>query len=100
MTSPKNTKWDAVILNKKDPIATALKNLSSGDPVRVKSGETQFEVSVNEDIPLCHKFSIAKIPAGEPIRKYGEVIGAALVDIAAGCHVHVHNLESLRAKSS
>jgi hypothetical protein len=34
------------------------------------------------------------------VRKYGEAIGAAREPIAAGAHVHVHNLVSLRARSS
>jgi hypothetical protein len=32
------------------------------------------------------------------VRKYGQTIGAASADIAAGSHVHVHNLVSLRAR--
>ena len=32
------------------------------------------------------------IPAGQTILKYGQVIGQATVDIAAGAHVHSHNL--------
>src|SRR5204862_3223901 len=30
--------------------------------------------------------------AGETVRKYGQVIGAATADIAPGAHVHSHNL--------
>jgi altronate dehydratase small subunit len=38
------------------------------------------------------------MPAGHHIRKYGAAIGEATEAIAAGAHVHVHNLRSLRAR--
>ena len=34
----------------------------------------------------------ASIEAGEPVRKYGQVIGRATAAIARGAHVHTHNL--------
>lgn len=89
--------WDAVILNEKDQIATVLKNVSSGEAVRVKAGDIVSEFIVSEDIPLCHKFAVEKIAAGSAINKYGEAIGAASSDIEIGHHVHIHNLKSLRA---
>ena len=38
--------------------------------------------------------STRTIALGEPVRKYGEVIGFATADIPAGSHVHVHNLSA------
>jgi len=35
---------------------------------------------------------------GEPVIKYGEVIGRATKDIGEGTHAHVHNIESLRGR--
>ena len=37
---------------------------------------------------------------GAPVRKYGECIGVATADIAPGSHVHVHNMESRRARKT
>jgi altronate hydrolase len=45
-----------------------------------------------ETIPAGHKVSVAQIAVGEPIRKYGQVIGTATREIAPGAHVHVHNM--------
>jgi hypothetical protein len=45
-------------------------------------------------IPPGHKVALRTIPSGEPVRKYGEVIGHATAPIAPGDRVHVHNLES------
>ncbi|HEX7946794.1 MAG TPA: altronate dehydratase family protein [Phenylobacterium sp.] len=45
-----------------------------------------------DPIPAGHKLATAVIAAGQPILKYGQVIGAATQDIAPGAHVHSHNL--------
>jgi altronate dehydratase small subunit len=91
--------WDAIQLDHKDQIATALKNISSGEAIRVKSGDVISVMDISENIPLCHKFATARIMAGEAINKYGEPIGAASIDIEIGRHVHIHNLKSLRASN-
>lgn len=45
-------------------------------------------------ILLGHKVAARAIRAGEKIVKYGVPIGSATQDIAAGDHVHLHNLRS------
>jgi altronate hydrolase len=47
-----------------------------------------------EPIPAGHKMATAPLEAGQPILKYGQVIGVATCAIAAGAHVHSHNLAS------
>src|SRR5690606_13763103 len=42
-------------------------------------------------IPAGHKVASAAIAAGQPVRKFGQIIGFASQPIAAGDHVHVHN---------
>jgi altronate hydrolase len=44
-------------------------------------------------VPPGHKLAVRAIAAGQPVRRYNQVIGIARVDIAAGQHVHSHNLE-------
>ena len=44
-------------------------------------------------VPPGHKLAVRGIRAGQPVRRYNQVIGLAKVDIAAGQHVHSHNLE-------
>lgn len=44
-------------------------------------------------IPPGHKVATAVIAPGEPVRKYGQIIGFATKDISPGEHLHVHNLE-------
>lgn len=49
-------------------------------------------LTANRDIPPGHKIAIAEIPEGEPIRKYGQIIGFAKNRIVPGDHVHAHNV--------
>ena len=44
-------------------------------------------------IPPGHKVAVRPIRAGQPVRRYNQIIGTAKVDIAPGQHVHTHNLE-------
>lgn len=43
-------------------------------------------------VPPGHKVATRAIAAGEPVRRYNQVIGTATQAIAPGQHVHVHNL--------
>ncbi|MGP1396307.1 MAG: UxaA family hydrolase [Inquilinaceae bacterium] len=89
--------WDAVALHPDDGVATALRALTAGESVRVRRGEGIDRVTAADDIPLCHKIALRPLAANAPIRKYGEPIGRAIADIAAGAWVHVHNMRSVRA---
>jgi len=46
-------------------------------------------------VPAGHKIALRDLAAGARVRKYGETIGRATRPIAAGEHVHVHNLETM-----
>ena len=89
---------DAVMLTETDNVATALRELTQGEEARVGVGERTFLVAVRQGIAFGHKLAVADIRLGDPIRKYGEVIGRATQDIAIGAHAHVHNVESLRGR--
>ena len=45
-----------------------------------------------DPIPAGHKLATRAVARGEPVRRYGQIIGFAIDDIAAGQHVHSHNL--------
>lgn len=49
-------------------------------------------VTVSGLVPPGHKIATRAIAAGEPVRRYGQVIGSATQPIAPGQHVHTHNL--------
>jgi arabinonate dehydratase len=43
-------------------------------------------------IPAGHKLAVRDIAAGQPVKRYDQIIGFATCAIKAGEHVHVHNL--------
>ncbi len=74
-----------VRLDARDNVITAIK------PLEV--GEVADGISPNQMIPRGHKMAVAAISKGDPVYKYAQVIGYAHEDIAAGDHVHTHNLD-------
>jgi altronate hydrolase len=50
-------------------------------------------VTVSGLVPPGHKLAVRAIHAGQPVRRYNQIIGNAKVAIAPGQHVHTHNLE-------
>lgn len=88
----------ALIINKKDNVATALARLEKGEAVKIDAGEGAVDVVLSEVIPFGHKLAVKDIGKGAPVVKYGEIIGSATVAISMGEHVHVHNVEGLRGR--
>jgi altronate hydrolase len=77
----------AVHLRPQDNVAVAARLIPPG-------AELQYEgqiLTVDRRIGMGHKIALRDIPKGEPVYKYGQIIGFASQDIAAGNHVHVHN---------
>jgi len=62
-------------------------------PVALGQDIAELGVRVRAQVPAGHKIAARRIAAGEPVKKYDTVIGAAVRDIEAGDHVHSHNLE-------
>lgn len=84
-----------------DNVATALDELKAGDTVAVCASRdtTGTEtVAATCAVPKYHKLALRPIPAGEAVMKYGETIGEATADIAAGDHVHIQNIRSTRGR--
>jgi altronate dehydratase len=89
---------DAIRLTPHDTVATVLRPVIAGEHVRVRCGTEVVPTLATEAVPLCHKLSLVAHLPGEPVRKYGEVIGEATMPIAPGAHVHVHNMRSRRGR--
>jgi altronate dehydratase small subunit len=88
----------AIVVNPKDNVATALKDLTKGSIVAISSEGKEVKIKLCADIPFGHKFALVRISKGEKIIKYGEVMGKATAPINAGEHAHVHNIESQRGR--
>ena len=88
----------AIMLNEKDNVATLLADVDNNNVVQATVGGSLKEFRMQGEIQFGHKFATRKINKGESVIKYGEPIGRATQDIEEGQHVHVHNVESLRAQ--
>ena len=75
-----------IIINGLDNVAVALTDL--------KKGEKHEGVTLVNDITKGHKFALKSVKKGEHIIKYGNPIAYATADIAAGEHVHTHNVHT------
>jgi altronate hydrolase len=82
----------ALLLDPADNVAVAVRPLEAGESVEI-GGAT---VELREPIRFGHKFALRPVPRGDRVLKYHETIGIAAADIAAGEHVHVHNVSSSR----
>jgi len=85
-----NTDRRLLLLSEKDNVCVAVAAIEPGE--RVLFGGKPIEVLTR--IPLGHKLAVRAIAEGETVVKYGVSIGLATRAIAAGEHVHTHNLKS------
>jgi altronate dehydratase small subunit len=82
-----------------DNVAVSLQDIPAGTQIEVTfTKEESTMITIKEEIKFGHKFAVRSIKKGTEIKKYGEVIGKALIDISKGEHVHVHNLEGTRGR--
>jgi altronate hydrolase len=80
----------AVHLRPADNVAVAARPLPPGLIVEFDGQE----LSVQGRVGMGHKLAVRAIAMGEPVFKYGQVIGFAACDISVGAHVHVHNVRA------
>ncbi|MDP3262846.1 MAG: altronate dehydratase family protein [Tabrizicola sp.] len=69
-----------------DNVVIALADLRAGDR------PTGLDVALAGPVPRGHKIATRAIAKGETVIRYGQIIGQATEDIAAGAHIHSHNL--------
>ena len=89
----------AILINEKDNVATALEPLESGTTMTLEIAGRIENIRISSAIPAGHKVALRQIDAGADVVKYGEPIGQAVVGIAPGEHVHVHNVTSRGKKA-
>ncbi|HZJ65964.1 MAG TPA: altronate dehydratase family protein [Kofleriaceae bacterium] len=80
--------WSTLRLHPDDDVVIAKLRLAAGTTVETDAGP----VVLAANVPAGHKIATRARAAGEPVRRYGQVIGFASVAIAPGEHVHQHNL--------
>ncbi len=78
----------ALHLHPRDNVAIARVPISAGTELRIDGSA----VTAIDAIPAGHKIALRAIRAGEPVERYGQVIGRAKQGIEPGRHIHTHNL--------
>ncbi len=86
----------AIVVHPEDDVAVVVEEAAEGAGVEAGG----LSLTARQAIPAGHKIALRDVPAGAPVRKYGEKIGLAIQPIRAGDHVHLHNLASDRVKAS
>src|SRR2546428_2460969 len=79
----------AIVLKPEDDAAVAKAPLAKG--AVFEDGAARIEA--RQDVKPGHKIARRDVRRGQPVRRYGQVIGFATQDIAVGEHVHTHNLD-------
>lgn len=74
-----------LVIDPRDDVGVALAPIAAGEMVA-------GAVRATTGIPAGHKVALRSVAIGQPVRKYGWPIGRATRAIAAGEHVHSHNL--------
>jgi altronate hydrolase/galactarate dehydratase len=78
---------DGVIrLHGADNVVIALQDMPAG------SHPSEVASPLPGAVPRGHKIAARTIPRGQEVIRYGQIIGQATEEIAAGAHVHSHNL--------
>lgn len=90
----------AIMMSETDNVATVIDDLTEGRGLTVGDlvAVDNETITLAEDVPFGHKIALTHIAAGEPVYKYGEVIGEASSRIEPGEWVHTHNCESRRGR--
>ena len=75
-----------VKINEADNVAIAVQEIKAGT-------EVEKDLIARQDIPQAHKIALTKIPAGEPVIRYGVILGYAMNDIEKGDWINEFMLE-------
>ncbi|MBZ9853205.1 UxaA family hydrolase [Mesorhizobium sp. CA13] len=92
------TKPGAIVLHADDDVAVLVEPVEAGAEVTTRGAREGLVLKAGAALQAGHKLALHDLAAGSIIRKYGEAIGRLTAAVAAGDHVHVHNLQSLRGR--
>ncbi len=80
----------SLVLSEKDNVLVARRNAPEGLRIALEAGP----VTLSRAIRMAHIIARRNIAPGDTILKYGMPIGIATAPVAAGAHVHIHNIRS------
>jgi altronate hydrolase len=86
MTTVSVLRQQVLRLNAADDVVIAARPLAAGSRIESEG------VICRDAIPPGHKVATRAVAKGQAVKRYNQIIGFATSDIAAGDHVHSHNL--------
>ena len=89
-----STTINAIRLHADDHVAVLILDVAAGEEIVLSHAEPS-PTRANQSLPYGHKVALRAIQLGAAVIKYGERMGIATAPIAAGDHVHVHNVRGL-----
>ena len=79
-----------VKVNEADNVAIAVKEIKVGTQV-------SEDLVTRQDIPQAHKVALERIPKGQPVIRYGVILGYDLEDIEKVVHI-IHDIVTNKDK--
>jgi hypothetical protein len=79
-----------IVLSDQDNVGVAIKHIAPGSDV----AQGGIRLTARDEVPIGHKIALRPIAPGDKIVKFGVPVGSATRPIAAGAHVHMHNVKS------
>jgi altronate dehydratase small subunit len=79
-----------LIINDGDNVGVACTRLAAGTTLTVRD----CQITISGEVELGHKIALEPLAAGAKIVKWGAPIGSVTGAVAAGDHVHLHNMKS------
>ena len=73
-------------LHNSDNVVVARRDIPAGTEV------PEENITCRDGIGFGHKVAVSAIKSGQPVKKYGQIIGFAAKDVQPGEHVHTHNV--------
>ena len=90
-----------LIHNEGDHVGIAVQDVEPGERRAVyMDSDRAISIMVKEAIPLGHKVALIDLGEGKDVIEYQVRVGLTREPIAAGQHVHVHNIRSARWQNS
>jgi len=83
-----------LVIHPSDNVGVALFTLKVGELIN----NPDATIEIKNDIPYGFKVALKDIEKGQPVIKYGEIIGISSHNIQRGEIVHIHNCESQRGR--
>lgn len=80
----------ALLLHPDDTVLVAIVAIAPGDDLVIGG----VSVSAPDAVEVGHKLARRALETGDKVIKYGAPIGSVVRPVAAGAHVHSHNMKS------